>query len=74
MGSLLEYLDKKMKLKYITLIKLYDNRIEEMKSIPKEMFKPLVGTDQMIAFKDTTIRNFSGSMKLIVVKFVSSSN
>ena len=69
-GSLLEYLDKKMKLKYVTLIKLYDNRIEEMKSIPKEMFKPLVGTDQMIAFKDTTIRNFSGSMKLIVVQFV----
>lgn len=69
-GSLLEYLDKKMNLKYVTLIKLYDNRIEEMKSIPKAEFEPLVGTDRLIAFKDTTLRNFSGSMKLIVVCFL----
>ena len=45
-GSLLEYRDKKMNLKYVTLIKLYDNRIEEMKSIPKAEFEPLVGTDR----------------------------
>lgn len=68
-GSLLEYLDKKMNLKYITLIKLYENRIEEMKSIPTEEFKPLIGSDRLIAFKDTTLRNFSGGMKLIVVRF-----
>lgn len=68
-GSLLEYLDKKMSLKYVTLIKLYGNRIEEMKSISKEEFKPLIGTDRLIAFKDTTLRNFSGNTKLIVVKF-----
>jgi hypothetical protein len=68
-GSLLEYIDKKMNLKYITLIKLYENRIEEMKSIPTEEFKPLIGSDRLIAFKDTTLRNFSGSMKLIVVRF-----
>ena len=69
-GSLLEYLDKKMNLKYVTLIKLFNNRIEEMKSIPKKKFKPLVGTDRLIAFKDTTLRNYSGSTKLIVVKFI----
>lgn len=68
-GSLLEYLDKKMNLKYVTLIKLYENRIEEMKSIPTEEFRPLIGSDRLIAFKDTTLRNFSGSMKLIVVRF-----
>ena len=68
-GSLLEYLDKKMNLKYVTLIKLYENRIEEMKSIPKEEFRPLIGSDRLIAFKDTTLRNFSGGMKLIVVRF-----
>jgi len=68
-GSLLEYIDKKMNLKYVTLIKLYENRIEEMKSIPAEEFKPLIGSDRLIAFKDTTLRNFSGSMKLIVVRF-----
>jgi len=69
-GSLLEYLDKKMGLKYVTLIKLYENRIEEMKSIPKEKFKPLIGTDRQIAFKDTNLRNYSGNMKLIVVSFL----
>jgi hypothetical protein len=47
-GSLLEYLDKKMNLKYVTLIKLFNNRIEDMKSIPKDKFKPLVGTDRLI--------------------------
>ena len=69
-GSLMEYLDKKMNLKYVTLIKLYNNRIEEMKSIPKDEFGPLVGTDRLIAFKDTTLRNFSGSTKLGVVCFL----
>ncbi len=68
-GSLLEYLDKKMDLKFITLVKLYENRIEEMKSISKEDFRPLIGTDRLIAFKETNLRNFSGSMKLIVVRF-----
>ena len=68
-GSLLEYLDKNMRLKFVTLMKLYENRIEEMKSIPVEEFKSLVGTDRSIAFKDTTLRNFSGSTKLIVAKF-----
>jgi hypothetical protein len=69
-GSLLEYLDKRMNLKYVTLITLYNNRIKEMKSITKDEFGPLVGTDRLIAFKDTTLRNFSGSMKLIVVCFL----
>lgn len=73
-GSLLEYLDKKMNLKYVTLIKLFNNRIEEMKSIPKDKFKPLVGTDRLIAFKDTTLRNYSSSTKLIVVRFIEDGN
>jgi hypothetical protein len=68
-GSLLEYLDKKMDLKFITLVKLYENRIEEMRLIPNEEFRPLIGTDRSIAFKETNLRNYSGSMKLIVVRF-----
>ena len=72
-GSLLKYLDKKMDLKYVTRIKLYDNRIEEMKSFPKAEFEPLVGTDRLITFKDTTLRNFSGEMKLGVVCFLEDS-
>jgi hypothetical protein len=67
-GSLLEYLDKCMKLKFVTLLKLFENRIEEMKSIPKEEFRRLVGEGAMIAFKDTNLRGYSGSVKLIVVK------
>ena len=68
-GSLIEYIDKKMKLKYITLIKHYKNRIEEMKSVAINEFKPLIGTDQLIGFKETNLRNFSGNMKLIIVRF-----
>jgi hypothetical protein len=45
-GSLLDHLDKMMNLKFVTLIKLHQNRIEEMKSIPKDEFKPLVGSDR----------------------------
>jgi len=37
--------------------------------MPKEKFRPLIGTDRKIAFKDTNLRNFSGNMKLIVVSF-----
>jgi hypothetical protein len=67
-GSLLEYLDKKMKLKFVTLLKLFENRIEEIMEIPKEEFRKLVGEDAMIAFKDTSLRNYTGAVKLIVVK------
>ena len=69
-GSLLDHLDKTMNLKFVTLIKLHQNRIEEMKSIPKDEFKPLVESDRKIAFKDTTLRNYTGNTKLIVVNFV----
>lgn len=67
-GSLLEYLDKRMELKFVTLLKLFENRIEEMIDIPKEDFRELVGEDAVIAFKDTNLRGYSGSVKLIVVK------
>lgn len=69
-GSLLDYLDKTMNLKFVTLIRLHENRIEEMKSLPKDKFRPLVESDRMIAFKDTTLRHYTGNTKLIVVNFV----
>lgn len=67
-GSLLEYLDKRMKLKFVTLLKLFGNRIDEMKEIPKEEFRELTGEEAMIAFKDTNLRNYTGDVKLIVVQ------
>ncbi|MFQ5904544.1 MAG: transposase, partial [Candidatus Binatia bacterium] len=67
-GSLLEYLDKSMKLKFVTLLKLFENRIEEMENISPKKFRELVGEDAMIAFKDTDLRGYSGNVKLIVVK------
>lgn len=67
-GSLLEYLDKEMKIKFVTLLKLFGNRIEEMADIPPGEFRELVGEDAMIAFKDTNLRGYSGNVKLIVVK------
>jgi hypothetical protein len=39
-----------------------------MKSIPIGEFKPLIGTDILIDFKETNLRNFSGSIKLIVIR------
>ncbi len=67
-GSLLEYLDKCMKIKFVTLLKLFGNRIEEMENISHGEFRELVGEDAMIAFKDTNLRGYSGNVKLIVVK------
>lgn len=67
-GSLLEYLDKEMKIKFVTLLKLFGNRIEEMTNIPPGEFRKIVGEDAMIAFKDTDLRGYSGNVKLIVVK------
>jgi hypothetical protein len=69
-GSLLEYLDKRMNVKFVTLIKMFENRVKEMKSIPPEKFRVLVGEDAMVAFKDTNLSGYSGNVKLIVVKKV----
>jgi hypothetical protein len=67
-GSLLNYIDKEMGIKYLTLLKLFENRIEEMKSISVEEFREMAN-GRKIAFKHTCLRNYQGEPKLIVIWF-----
>ncbi len=67
-GALLDYIDKELELKYVTLLKLYQNRVEEMKSIPAGRFREMADGRQ-IAFIHTSLRNYQGEAKLIVIWF-----
>lgn len=67
-GSLLNYIDQEMGLKYVTLLKLFHNRIQEMKSIPAEEFREMMD-GKKIAFIDTRLRNYEENAKLIIVCF-----
>lgn len=67
-GSLLDYINREMGIKYVTLLKLFPNRIEEMKSIPVDQFKETMD-GRKIAFIDTRLRNYEENPKLIVVWF-----
>jgi len=67
-GSLLDYINREMRLKYVTLLKLFPNRIEEMKSIPTDKFREMMD-GRRIAFIDTKLRNYEENVKLIVVWF-----
>lgn len=60
--------DKEMKIKYVTLLKLYQNRVEEMKSIPAEQFRE-TADGRKISFIHTSLRNYQGEAKLIVIWF-----
>lgn len=67
-GALLDYLDKYMDLKYVTILRMHQNRIEEMKEIPLSEFRTMADGRQ-VAFKDTDLRNYEGTSKLIVIRF-----
>ena len=67
-GSLLDYIDKEMGIKYVTLLKLFQNRVEEMKSIPVEQFREMAD-GRKITFIHTSLRNYQGEAKLIVIWF-----
>ncbi len=67
-GALLDYLDKYMNLKYVTIMKMYQNRIEEMKEIPVSKFR-MMADGRQVAFKTTDLRNYEGKAKLIVIRF-----
>ncbi len=67
-GSLLDYINREMGIKYVTLLKLFPNRIEEMKSIPVDKFREMID-GRRIAFIDTRLRNYEKNAKLIVVWF-----
>jgi len=67
-GALLNYLDKYMDLKYVTILRMHQNRIEEMKEIPLSEFRTMADGRQ-VAFKNTDLRNYEGTSKLIVIRF-----
>ena len=67
-GALLDYLDKYMDLKYVTILRMHQNRIEEMKEIPLSEFRTMADGRQ-VAFKDTDLRNYEGTSKLIGIRF-----
>jgi hypothetical protein len=67
-GSLLDYVNIEMKIKYVTLLKLFQNRIEEMKSIPADQFREMAD-GRKITFIHTSLRNYTGEAKLIVIWF-----
>ena len=67
-GALLDYLDKHLNLKYVTILRLHQNRIEEMKEIPVLEFRTMADGRQ-VAFKNTDLRNYRGKPKLIVIRF-----
>ena len=47
---------------------MHQNRIEEMKEIPLSEFRTMADGRQ-VAFKDTDLRNYEGTSKLIVIRF-----
>ncbi len=57
-----------MRIKYVTLLKLFQNRIEDMKSIPAEQFREMAD-GRKITFIYTSLRNYQGEAKLIVIWF-----
>ena len=67
-GALLDYLDKYMNLKYVTIMKIHQNRIEEMKEIPVSEFR-MMADGRQVPFKTTDLRNYEGKAKLIVIRF-----
>lgn len=67
-GALLDYLDKHLDLKYVTLMRMHKNRVEEMKEIPVSEFR-VMADGRQVAFKNTSLRHYKGETKLIVIRF-----
>lgn len=67
-GALLDYLDKHLNLKYVTILRMHKNRIQEMKEIPISEFR-MMADGRQVAFKNTHLRNYDGKAKLIVIRF-----
>jgi len=66
-GQLREFLDKNYQVEFVTLLRLHRNRVKEMQRIPKDRFRRLNET-QRIAVTTTSIRNYTGKLKLIVIE------
>lgn len=67
-GSLLNFIDKELKIKFVTVLRLQNNRIKEMRKIPKEEFKKMLDKRE-ITFIHTNLRNYEGKVRLVVVHF-----
>ena len=65
-GELLDYVNRLFKLKFITPLRLHENRVEEINEIPLAPNKAL-GKRTKIGFSYTQLRNYEGKVRLIVL-------
>lgn len=67
-GELLDYLNRTLKIEFITALKLYKKRIREMKEIPAKEFRSMAD-GRKITFIHTKYKNYSGKLRLVVIRF-----
>lgn len=67
-GALLDFINRELNIKYVTLLKLFQNRIKEMASIPADEFRDMAD-GRKIGFTHTNLRNYDGKARLVVVWF-----
>lgn len=67
-GALLNYINKEIKIKFITVLRLRKNRIKEMKQIPVDKFK-LMDDGRKITFIYTNVKDYEGKVRLVVIHF-----
>ncbi|MFQ5976403.1 MAG: transposase, partial [Candidatus Hydrothermarchaeales archaeon] len=65
-GELLDYVNQIFKLKFITPLRLHENRLKEINEIPLVPNKTL-GKMTKIGFSHTRLRNYEGKVRLIVL-------
>lgn len=65
-GELLDYVNRLFKLKFITPLRLHENRLKEINKIPLAANKAL-GKRTKIGFSYTQLRNYEGKCRLIVL-------
>lgn len=68
-GNLLDYLDKMANIKFVTVLKLYKNRLEEMGTIPVEQFRKMADGRE-ITFIQTNYKDYGGQIRLVVIHFI----
>lgn len=67
-GSLLDYLNRTIKIKYVTVLRLCNKRIKEMENIPTEQFRQMADGRE-ITFIETSYINYEGFIRLVVIHF-----
>jgi len=67
-GELLDYLNRRLKIEFVTALKLYKKRIKEMKEIPVEQFRKMAD-GRKITFIHTKYKDYNGKLRLVVIHF-----